>query len=84
MRRTTPYIWEPGLGATLDEVEIQNQIQCRNHHHEQTEADADCAAAVYGCKVDSEETKGKLHQIEKRNAAGGCDDPQFEVFGGTD
>ena len=34
------------LAATLDEIEIEHQVKCRDHDHIKAEADADEAASV--------------------------------------
>src|SRR5208283_974037 len=40
--------------AVLDEVEIKDEIQRRDDHHKQAEADPDWTRAVDGCEVHTE------------------------------
>src|SRR5690606_40945449 len=72
------------LDAGLDEVEVQHQVQRRDHHHEQAEADADDPGLVDEGDPDVEEAQHDRGQVHQGDAAGGRDHAQLEVLGGPD
>src|SRR5260370_13778936 len=60
------------LDAAFDHVKIENQIQSRDDHYKEAEADSHGTAAVDHRNLKVEKTaKNHFHEIEKRDAAGG-------------
>ena len=51
------YLGAPYLHALLDEVEIEHQVEGRDGHNDEAEADADGAGAVDGRELDAEEAQ---------------------------
>src|SRR5207302_3984616 len=74
----------PALDATFDHVKIENQIQGRDDHHKEAEADSHSAAAVDRRDLNVKEAaKNHLHEIEERDTARGGNHAELEALRGT-
>ena len=72
------------LRAGFDEVEVEHQVQRRDHHDEHAEQDAEQAALVDEADRLAEQHHREVDQIEQRDAAGGRHHAELEVLGGLD
>src|SRR5689334_20971120 len=53
------------LRAALDEVEVEHEVQGRDHHHEDAEGDADGPAVVDVGNADAEEPQAHRHEVQE-------------------
>src|SRR5262245_30901493 len=67
-------------GAPLDEVEIEDEVQRRDAHHDQAEDDPDRPAAVDERDAGTEEAHHETDQVHQHDATGGRDDAELQVL----
>ena len=68
------------MHASLNEIEIEDQIEGRDGHDDEAEANADGPGAVDGNEVDAEESQQHLEQVKDHDAAGGSDYAQAKLL----
>src|SRR5271168_4944352 len=57
-------LWRPVPYTGFDHVEVEDQIQCCDDHHKQTETNANEAVAIDGRDLDvKENAENHLHQV---------------------
>ena len=78
------YLGAP-VAAAFDEVEIEDQVQCRNTHNHHADADADKSIAVEEREtVKSKQGQQPTDHVHQEDCPGGGDHAQLEAFGRSD
>src|SRR5436190_2937132 len=74
-------LWRALIRTLLDEVEIDHQVQRGDDHHEHAEQDAERAALMDEADGLAEHAHDHAHEIQQRDAAGGCNHADIEIVG---
>ncbi len=75
--------WSAHAHASFDHVEVEDQIERGDDHHEETETDTPGTAAVENADVDAEEAQDHSDKVEDGDAAGGGDHAELEALCGA-
>src|SRR5271170_4830220 len=66
--------------ARLDEIKIEHEIERRDNHHKNAEADSDGSRSVDRREMNAEKSEHDFNDVEERDTAGRGDDAETELF----